>query len=118
VASVLVTGGAGFIGSHLVDALVSKGHDVLAVDNLTPQVHPVKPDYFNPEARYVFADIREDSVLEAALEDREVVYHLASAVGVGQSMYRIHEYVDVNTAATAKLVNNLRMLMPPLPIGI
>ncbi len=106
-ASVLVTGGAGFIGSHLVDALVAKGHDVLVVDNLTPQVHPQKPDYLNPKAEYRFQDLRDDGAIEDALADVELVYHLASAVGVGQSMYRIEEYVGANTLATAKLLQSL-----------
>ncbi len=66
-ARVLLTGGAGFIGSHLVDALVAKGHDVLVVDNLNPHVHPRKPDYLNPEAEYHFQDLRDDGVIEDAL---------------------------------------------------
>ncbi len=106
-ASVLVTGGAGFIGSHLVDALVARGDHVLAVDNLTPQVHPQKPDYLNPEAEYRFRDLREKGVIEDALREAEIVYHLAAAVGVGQSMYRIADYVDANTAATAQVLQHL-----------
>ncbi len=102
---VLVTGGAGFIGSHLVDALVQKGQDVLVVDKLAPQVHPVKPDYLNPKARYRFEDLQ--GVVEEAIRDAEVVYHLASVVGVGQSMYRIEDYVDANTFATARLLQRL-----------
>jgi len=106
-ARVLVTGGAGFIGSHLVDALVAKGHDVLVVDNLTPQVHRTKPDYLNPRAEYRFEDLRDDATLRAALADAEIVYHLASSVGVGQSMYRVEDYVSGNTLATAKLLQHL-----------
>ncbi len=106
-ARVLVTGGAGFIGSHLVDGLVARGDDVLVVDSLTPQVHPQKPDYLNHEAEYRFRDLRENGVIEDALREAEIVYHLAAAVGVGQSMYRIADYVDANTAVTAQVLQHL-----------
>lgn len=106
-ASVLVTGGAGFIGSHLVDALVAKGHAVTVLDNLTPQVHPGKPDYLNSAAAYRRADVRDKEVLRELLPDAEIVYHLAAAVGVGQSMYEVDEYVSANTMATANLLQVL-----------
>lgn len=104
---VLVTGGAGFIGSHLVDKLVERGNEVAVVDSLEEQVHTKKPDYLNPEAQYVFADIRDKSVLAKAIEDVEVIFHEAAAVGVGQSMYQVEKYVEVNTMATAKLLDIL-----------
>ncbi len=101
---VLVTGGAGFIGSHLVDRLVRDGEDVVVLDNLDPQVHQgKKPDYLNKRARYIERDIRDEAALEEALEGREVIFHFAAKVGVGQSMYQIKEYVDVNTRGTAVL---------------
>ena len=103
---ILVTGGAGFIGSHLVDALV-KEHEVIVLDNLEPQVHAEKPDYLNKRATYIFGDIREKETLRNALEDIEVVFHEAAAVGVGQSMYQVEKYVEVNTMATAKLLDIL-----------
>lgn len=106
-ASILVTGGAGFIGGHLVDALIDKGHDVTVVDSLAPQVHPRRPDYLNRKATYRFGDLRDDGVLKPELADAEIVYHLAAAVGVGQSMYRVHEYVAANTMATAALLQHL-----------
>lgn len=106
-ARALVTGGAGFIGSHLVDALVEGGHEVRVLDNLTPQVHPGKPGYLNPQAEYVFEDLRDAAVVPRALEGVEVVYHLAAAVGVGQSMYEVEAYVDANTTATATLLQHL-----------
>jgi dTDP-L-rhamnose 4-epimerase len=106
-AEVLVTGGAGFIGSHLVDALVDQGNTVRVVDALLPQVHPTRPTYLNPRAEYRFGDIREPGFLAESLKDVQTVYHLAAAVGVGQSMYQIRHYVDVNTAGTAALLQIL-----------
>jgi len=106
-ASVLVTGGAGFIGSHLVDELVAKGHAVTVIDRLEPQVHRTRPDYLNPKAHYEFRDIREDGLLTKALQDVDVVFHLAAMVGVGQSMYQITRYVDANVGGTAKLLQAL-----------
>lgn len=104
---VLVTGGAGFIGSHLVDALVTRGDEVLVVDNLTPQVHRTKPGYLNAKATYRFEDLRQPDVVRQALADSEVVYHLASAVGTGQSMYQIEDYVAANSLVTARLLQRL-----------
>ena len=104
---ILVTGGAGFIGSYLVDDLVAQGHQVDVVDNLEPQVHKKKPDYLNPRATYHFEDLRKDGVLEPLLRDAEVVVHLAAMVGVGQSMYQVTRYVDVNVGGTARLLQVL-----------
>jgi len=104
---VLVTGGAGFIGSHLVDKLLKMNNEVIVVDSLEEQVHTKKPDYLNPEAQYVFEEIRDKSVLAKAIEGVEVIFHEAAAVGVGQSMYQVEKYVEVNTMATAKLLDIL-----------
>lgn len=105
---VLVTGGCGFIGSHTVDKLIELGHVVRVLDNLEPQVHRgKKPDYLNPKAEYVFGDIRNDDVTRKAINDVEFVFHLAAAVGVGQSMYQIKKYMDVNTLGTARLLDTL-----------
>jgi dTDP-L-rhamnose 4-epimerase len=104
---ILVTGGAGFIGSHIVDALVARGHAVRVLDNLDPQVHgeaqPV-PAYLSPEAELQIGDVRDKDAVSRALEGIEVVYHEAAAVGVGQSMYAIRHYMDVNTVGTAVLL--------------
>lgn len=103
--NVLVTGGAGFIGSHLVDELVDKGYDVTVVDNLTEQVHDSEPDYLNDKAEYVWGDIRNRELMTELLRDADVLSHQASAVGVGQSMYEIERYVEVNTLATARILD-------------
>ncbi|MBN2327489.1 MAG: SDR family NAD(P)-dependent oxidoreductase [Candidatus Omnitrophica bacterium] len=105
----LVTGGAGFIGSYIVDELVRRGHSVRIFDSLDPQVHANrdKPDYLNPEAEFIQGDVRDKDALQKALQDQEVVFHKAAAVGVGQSQYRIKHYVDVNTGGTANLLDLL-----------
>ena len=105
---VLVTGGAGFVGSHLVDALLAAGHQVRIFDNLTRQVHGQGiPEYLSPEAELVRGDMRDAAALHRALEDVEVVFNLAAAVGVGQSMYEISHYMGVNTQGTALLLQEL-----------
>jgi dTDP-L-rhamnose 4-epimerase len=107
---VLVTGGAGFIGSHLVDALVQRGMQVRVLDNLEPQVHGasrVVPPYLNPAAELIEGDVRDRGLLASALEGVQVIFHLAAAVGVGQSMYEIERYVSANTLGTAVLLDLL-----------
>ncbi|HDJ96763.1 MAG TPA: SDR family NAD(P)-dependent oxidoreductase [Candidatus Aenigmarchaeota archaeon] len=99
---ILVTGGAGFIGSHTVDLLIEKGFKVRVLDNLEPQVHRNKiPDYLNPEAEFMEGDITNIDVWKKALQDVDAVIHLAAMVGVGQSMYQPIRYLDVNTIGTA-----------------
>jgi dTDP-L-rhamnose 4-epimerase len=104
---ILVTGGAGFIGSHIVDQLIHDGHEVRILDNLEKQVHKSKPEYINTQADFVKGDIRKYSDLHAGLEDIEIIFHEAAMVGVGQSMYQVNKYVDVNTLGTAKLLDYL-----------
>jgi len=107
---VLVTGGAGFIGSHLVDALIEKGYQVRAFDNLEPQVHGTRqevPEYLNAEAELIIGDVRDRAALAKALDGIEIVFHCAAAVGVGQSMYEIHRYVEANTLGGANLLDIL-----------
>lgn len=85
--SVLVTGGAGFISSHLVDRLVAGGRDVRVLDGIEPQVHGDSKGYRSPGAEYFEGPVLDPDLLAAALEDVETVVHLAAQVGVGQSMY-------------------------------
>jgi dTDP-L-rhamnose 4-epimerase len=112
--SILVTGGAGFVGSHLTDALVRQGHNVAIFDNLEYQVHHnKKPVYLNEDAEFVLGDVRDTDTLAKAMLDKDVIFHQAAAVGVGQSMYQIRKYTDVNSTGGANLldiaVNNNRI---------
>lgn len=105
---VLVTGGAGFIGSFIVDKLVEEGHDVRIFDNLDPQVHQGKvPNFLNKNAEFIKGDVTNRDELKKAIEDIEVVFHQAAAVGVGQSMYQIRHYTNVNVMGTANLLDVL-----------
>jgi dTDP-L-rhamnose 4-epimerase len=103
---ILVTGGAGFVGSHLVDELAKK-HEVIIYDNLEPQVHKNVPEYLNNGAELIKEDIRDRAKLKNAISDSEIIFHEAAMVGVGQSMYQIEKYMDVNTMGTAKLLDIL-----------
>jgi dTDP-L-rhamnose 4-epimerase len=113
---VLVTGGAGFIGSHLVDALLRAGHHVRILDNLEPQVHGelrangATPGYLDPQAEFILGDVRNPDDVERALQGIDVVFHLAALVGVGQSMYHISRYTDVNTNGAAVLLQAIANL--------
>jgi dTDP-L-rhamnose 4-epimerase len=106
---ILVTGGAGFIGSHLVDALITAGHELRVLDALIPQVHgdTARPQHLHGNAEFLQGDISDAELLERALEDVEAVFHQAAEVGVGQSMYEITRYVDANTRGTAVLLQAL-----------
>jgi dTDP-L-rhamnose 4-epimerase len=101
---VLVTGGAGFIGSHLVAALLKQGHSVQVLDSLVSQVHGTGPIDPPGGADFVQADVRDRAAVDAALDGVEVVFHQAAEVGVGQSMYDIQRYVDANSNGVAVLL--------------
>jgi len=106
----LVTGGAGFIGSYLVDGLLKKGCDVSVLDSLEEQVHGKKgkvPSYLNKEASFIRGDMRNKEDVKKALKGIEVVFHDAACVGVAQSMYEIEKYVSANTVGTANLFDIL-----------
>lgn len=108
--NILITGGAGFIGSHLCDQLINKGYSVRVLDSLIEQVHgsgPRRPEYLNQEVELIVGDVRDKAVVLQALEGIDAVYHFAARVGVGQSMYEINEYTDVNNRGTAVLLEAL-----------
>jgi len=118
---ILVTGGAGFVGSHTADLLIEHGYHVTILDNLESQVHGETgklPDYVNSKSTFIYGDIRERGLLKKAIREVDAVIHLAAMVGVGQSMYQPERYVDINTRGTANLLdvlineeNNIRKLI-------
>jgi dTDP-L-rhamnose 4-epimerase len=107
---VLITGGAGFIGSHLADELLNHDYEVRILDSLAPQVHGPqcqRPSYLNPEAELVIGDVRDPEKVRLALDGVDGVFHFAAMVGVGQSMYAVAEYTSVNNEGTATLLQAL-----------
>ncbi|GAO03853.1 NAD-dependent epimerase/dehydratase family protein [Anaeromyxobacter sp. PSR-1] len=107
---ILITGGAGFIGSHLADHLLAHGHAVRALDVLSPQVHgpgAARPAYLAREVELQVGDVRDPEAVRRALRGVDAVVHLAAAVGVGQSMYEVERYVGVNDLGTATLLQAL-----------
>jgi dTDP-L-rhamnose 4-epimerase len=107
---ILVTGGAGFIGSFIVDELVKAGYDVRIYDNLDPQVHGKsrkKPVYLNKNAQFIKGDILDADKFYKAVKDVDVLYHEAAAVGVGQSMYEIRRYVEQNSLGAAVVLDTI-----------
>ena len=96
---VLVTGGAGFIGSHTVDELIAQGYSVRVYDNLNLQVHgdrAEKPDFLHPDAEFIKGDVRDRDHLHQSIKDVDLIIHDAAEVGVGQSMYSIDQYISTN----------------------
>ena len=107
---VLITGGGGFVGSHLADELLAHGYEVRLLDNFTPQVHGQngqRPAYLPADAEIVAGDVRDAKTVRLALDGVSAVYHFAAAVGVGQSMYEIVNYTNINADGTAVLLEAL-----------
>src|SRR5437868_5226270 len=105
--NVLVPGGAGFIGAHVVKELLRAGHCVRVLDSLVPQVHGserTRPAYLDPDVELIVGDIRDSEAVTSALRGMDAVINLVALVGVGQSMYQIRDYVDVNDVGTATLL--------------
>lgn len=112
---VLITGGAGFVGSHLADRLLADGWEVRALDALVEQVHGgLRPAYLDPAVELQVGDVRDPVALRTALSGAEVVVHFAAAVGVGQSMYSIAHYASTNVLGTAQLLELLVQERIPL----
>lgn len=106
--NVLVTGGAGFIGSHIVDALIDRGHNVRILDSLVEQVHGGSmPAHLSAEAELIKGDVCDAAAVQKALDGIDVIYHQAAEVGVGQSMYEIVRYVKANDLGTAVLLEEM-----------
>ena len=107
--TVLITGGAGFVGSFVGEELLNAGYRVRAFDFLDPQVHPnsIRPDYLHPNIEFQHGDIRDMGAVKNALQGVDAVFHLAALVGVGQSMYQIERYTSVNNIGTAVLLEAL-----------
>lgn len=108
-AKVLITGGAGFIGSHTTDFLIDKGFDVNVIDNLSLYTHPngVKPEYLNKKAKYFFGDCRDSKVMNKALDGVNYVIHDCSLVGTGHSISNFDEYIQNNIASTSSLWDHI-----------
>jgi dTDP-L-rhamnose 4-epimerase len=106
---ILITGGAGFVGSHVGDELLNAGYRVRALDNISAQVHgsAERPEYLSDDIELVHSDIRDPIAVRRALEGVTGVIHLAAMVGVGQSMYQLCRYTDVNNLGTAVLLEAL-----------
>jgi dTDP-L-rhamnose 4-epimerase len=107
---ILITGGAGFIGSHVADDLLRHGHRVRALDNLSEQVHGSstdRPAYLDPDVELTRGDVRDADAVRRALDGIDAVYHFAAAVGVGQSMYQVTAYTSVNNIGTTVLLEAL-----------
>ena len=111
---ILITGGAGFIGSNLALALLKKGHQVTVLDNLSEQIHGKNPEETSPlylsikdEVHFIKGTVACRETLREAIADNTIIVHLAAETGTGQSMYEIQHYTDVNIGATALLLDIL-----------
>lgn len=105
---VLVTGGAGFVGSHVVDELAGRGDEVVVLDNLDPAAHRAEPDYLRPDVEYVFGDVASiDDVRAAVGPGVDAVCHQASRVGLGVDFGDVGRYVHDNDVGTAVLLEAL-----------
>ncbi|MGC2660649.1 MAG: SDR family NAD(P)-dependent oxidoreductase [Bryobacteraceae bacterium] len=108
--TVLITGGAGFIGSHVANELLSRGYHVRALDTLVSQVHgegQERPTYLNKDVELILGDVRDPIAVRKALQGVDAVYHFVALVGVGQSMYQIEHYTSVNNLGTAVLMEQI-----------
>lgn len=108
--NILITGGAGFIGSHVADELLTHGHFVRVLDNLSAEAHgarPCRPRYLDSRVELIIGDVRDGAAIERALEGIDVVYHFAAVIGAGESMYEVERHTSVNNLGTAILMDRL-----------
>lgn len=112
--NILITGGAGFIGSHLALKLKTRGYEVTVLDNLSPQIHGENPEQDSPlyqsiagEVRFIKGDVTNRKDVEKAIAHQDAIIHLAAETGTGQSMYEIDRYSRVNTSGTALILDVL-----------
>lgn len=113
-ANVLITGGAGFIGSNLALKLIDMGYTVTVLDNLSPQIHGADPETTSElyksiknKVKFICGDVCDKNILKTAIEGQDYIFHLAAETGTGQSMYEVEKYFVVNVQATANLVDTL-----------
>ncbi|MBD2201302.1 SDR family NAD(P)-dependent oxidoreductase [Calothrix sp. FACHB-1219] len=107
---VLITGGAGFIGTHLTRRLIKESCEVTILDNFNPQIHGKKqtiPEELQQQVKLIVGDVRDKAVFHNALDNQDVVVHLAAETGTGQSMYEVERYEDVNIKGTSILIDYL-----------
>lgn len=110
---ILITGGAGFIGSNLSLALVNRGHEVVVLDTLSPQIHGEQPEQsvlfssIKNKVKFIKGSVTDNLKLQEAIQGVDVIVHYAAETGTGQSMYEIQRYVDVNIGGTARLLDIL-----------
>ena len=112
--NILITGGAGFIGSNLSNKLICKGYTVTVLDNLHPQIHGENPSSESPlyksikdKVKFIHASVTDRAALEIAITEQDVIIHLAAETGTGQSMYEIERYNTINIGGTALMLDIL-----------
>ena len=112
--NILITGGAGFIGSNLALRLVASGYSITVLDNLSPQIHGENPEEDSPlyksiidKVRFIKGDVVNRQDWEKAIKNQDVIVHLAAETGTGQSMYQIERYNLVNSYGTALMMDVL-----------
>ena len=112
--NILITGGAGFIGSNLALKLIDKGYTITVLDNLSPQIHGENPTETSPlylsikdKVKFILGTVTSEEDWKKAIEGQDAIVHYAAETGTGQSMYEVKKYIDVNINGTALLLDLL-----------